>query len=431
MSQMQTTSRPDIIILDQDDTALAPRPSQLATWLANTEPDPDTPFGALYAESYGHHQRQAWQGLWEEAIERWLHSGRRRSENTRRAYRRAVLEFRAWLRERHALYYLWQVNDRIVQEWIAYMSGEQELAKRTVGLRLAALSSLFSYCAGTRTILAGREISLLVDAYGSTRGNPFVGANVERPRVEQFSDVVGVPNDAYAWIIADLRKRKQTAGNLRNLALMLMFGLNGWRNHEVLAMRWGKVSANSQHRGEWIYRWTGKARDGEEEKRALPLANYDAIVAYLDAAGRWNPGGPGHIEDGDYIWRPLRVHGCENFVHAGAIDPDANRHITQSTVNEILRGLLRRYYLQVARAAHLDSAAARRFADEQARRYTIHGLRHMFAWNLYEASGHDIHYVSQKVGHKNIATTQIYLKHLKEPKDDHSALVARQLGLHL
>jgi site-specific recombinase XerD len=53
----------------------------------------------------------------------------------------------------------------------------------------------------------------------------------------------------------------------------------------------------------------------------------------------------------------------------------------------------------------------------------------MFAWELYEASGHNIHMVSTKLGHKSIATTQIYLQHLKEPCDDHSDLLARQLGL--
>lgn len=386
--------------------------------------------GGLYAESWGQHERQSWEGLWQEAVERWLHSGRRRSENTRRSYRHAVMEFKAFLREQQAIYHLWQVNDRVVQEWIVFMQEVQGHAKRTVGQRLAAVSSLFNYCANTKTILNGREISLFVDAYGSTRGNPFLGSGVERPKVEQFSDVVGVPNEVFGWVIGDLRRRAPTTGNLRNLALMLMFGLNGWRNQEVISMRWGKVGANHQHRGEWVYRWTGKARDGEEEKRALPAANYEAIVAYLKADGRWNPGGAGHIREDEFIWRPVRVHGCANFANAGA-GLDGNRHITQSTVNEILTGLLRRYFLFAGRSAGLDEAAAVAYADEQAGRYSIHSLRHMFAWNLYEASGHDIHYVSQKVGHKDISTTQIYLKHLREPRDDHSALVAKQLGLSL
>lgn len=407
-------------------------PNLPSTWLINTEPDASLPFGCLYASTYGAHQRMDWQGLWDEAVERWLHSGRRRSENTRRAYRRAVMEFRTYLREQHALYHLWQINDHTVQGWVAYMQTVQDLGKATVGARLAALSSLYNYAMNTKTILNGREISLFIDAYGSTRGNPFLGSSVERPHVEQFSDVTAVPNDAYSWIIFDLRQRQPTAANLRNLALLLAFGLNGWRNEEVIAMTWGKINPNSQRKGEYTYKWTGKARDGEIEKRSLPVPIYDAIVAYLTADGRWNPGGPGHIDDDDYIWKPVRVHGCANFRNVlDGDDLDGNRHITQSTCNGILNTCLRRYYRLAARNVGLDAAGAESYAVDKASRYSIHSLRHMFAWNLYEASGHDIHFVSKKVGHKSIATTQIYLQHLKEPVDDHSDLVARQLGLQL
>lgn len=418
-----TRYQPSVVEID------AP-PAPGVSWLHNTEPDASLPFGCLYASSYGAHQRMDWQALWDEAIERWLHSGRRRSDNTRRAYRRAVMEFRTYLREQHALYHLWQINDQAVHGWITYMTTVQAFGKATVGARLAALSSLYNYAMNTKTILNGREISLFIDAYGSTRGNPFLGSAVERPHVEQFSDVTAVPNDAYAWIIFDLRQRLATPANLRNLALLLAFGLNGWRNEEVIAMTWGKVNPNTQRKGEYTYKWTGKARDGEIEKRSLPVPIYDAIVAYLEADGRWNPGGPGHIQDDDYIWRPVRIHGCANFRNAGG-DLDGNRHITQSTCNGILNTCLRRYYRLAARNAGLDADAAAAYAADKASRYSIHSLRHMFAWNLYEASGHDIHFVSKKVGHKSIATTQIYLQHLKEPVDDHSDLVARQLGLSL
>lgn len=416
---------------DQDEATaitIAPRPSPLTpAWLTNTEPDPSTPFGALYAETYGHHQRQTWQGFWDEAVERWLHSGRRRSENTRRAYRHSILQFRAWLRDRHALYHLWQINDRIAQDWLTYMRDECAYKPATIGNRIAAVSSLYTYCANTRTILGGREISLLIDAYGNTRGNPFQGATIERPKVEQYSGVTGVPTEAFAWIIADLRNRKPSAGNLRNLAILLMFGLNGWRNQEVLSMKWGKINPNHQHKGEWTYRWTGKARDGAEEKRSLPAANYDAIVAYLRADGRWNPGADGHIQDDDYIWRPVRTHGAANFANTGALA--TNRHITQSTINEILTSLLRRYYLHTARAAGLDRAAASHYANEQAAKYSIHSLRHMFAWTLHKASGNNIKMVQEKLGHHDVSTTMRYLEHLEEPVDDHSGLIARQLGL--
>ena len=173
--------------------------------------------------------------------------------------------------------------------------------------------------------------------------------------------------------------------------------------------------------------YTGKARDGAEERRPLPALTVNAIIAYLKFEGRWNPGGPGHIGDDEYIWQPLRTAGCANFANVDGLA--ANRHITQSTANGILQSLLRRYYIHVARKAGMDLAASREWATKKAAQYSIHSLRHMFAWELYEASGHNIHMVSTKLGHKSIATTQIYLQHLKEPVDDHSDLLARQLGL--
>ena len=142
-------------------------------------------------------------------------------------------------------------------------------------------------------------------------------------------------------------------------------------------------------------------------------------------------GAANHIQDDDYIWRPVRVHGVSNFANTGALAPDTNRHITQSTVNEILTSLLRRYYLHTARAAGLDRAAASLYANEQAARYSIHSLRHMFAWTLHKASGNNIKMVQEKLGHHDVSTTMRYLEHLEEPVDDHSGLIARQLGLSI
>lgn len=399
------------------------------SWMSDQEPDERAPLAALYVTHYGAHTRAAWQVAWETAMERWLTSGRRRSEHTRRTYRVAMLQWRQYTYEQLGVMHLWQVTDQHVQSWINYLT-QRGMSKRTIGARLAACSSFYDYCAGTTEMMYGREISLFPDAFGSTRQNPFTARTIARPKIEQFSDAQQVPPEAYRWIITDLAERNKErtcSENLRNNALMLTFGFNGWRNEEVLTMTWGKISENSQHEGEYTYRWTGKARDGAEERRPLPALTVNAIVAYLKFEGRWNPGGPGHIGDDEYIWQPLRTAGCANFANVDGLA--TNRHITQSTANGILQSLLRRYYIHVARKQGLDRAAARDWATKKAAQFSIHSLRHMFAWELYEASGHNIHMVSTKLGHKSIATTQIYLQHLKEPVDDHSDLLARQLGL--
>lgn len=413
------SNRYELAVIDEAETEISLAPS--IGFFTDAVPE-NAPFGFLYRDDAGasYHYRQSWQGAWDEAIERWLTTGRRRSDNTRRSYRASVLTFRQYLREAQGVYHLWQVSDLHCQMWIASMLASGA-AKRTVGARIAAVSSLFNYAIHTKAMINGREISLFVDAWGSTRGNPFLGAAVERPKVEQFSEAVAVPGEAYAWMIQDLQSRKSTPGNLRNLALMLMFGLNGWRNEEVIGMTWGKLQENTQKPGQYTYKWTGKARDGAEEKRPIPAPVFNAIAAYLKAVGRF-----GKMAADEYIWQPLRTHGCQNF---GVTDLDANRHIEQSTANEILHGLLRRYYKRIALTAGMTPTDAAGYARDHAAQFTIHSLRHMFAWELYQGSGHDIDFVSKKLGHKSIATTQVYLQHLKEPVDDHSDLLARQLGL--
>ncbi len=427
---MNTTGTAREVEVMTGDIVLAGQPLKtLSSWMSDAEPDPSLPFGFLYATSYGGHDRATWQGLYEQAIERWLTSGRRRSDHTRRTYRVALLQWREFTLDQLGIMHLWQVQPGHVQQWINHLT-QRGMSKRTIGARLAACSSFYEYCIGLTSMNVGREVSLFVDAYGNHRPNPFTASIIARPKIEQFSDASQVPPEAYRWIITDLAERNKErpcSENLRNAALMLTFGFNGWRNEEVLSMTWGKVAENQQHPGQYTYRWTGKARNGEEEKRPLPAATYNAIVAYLKYDGRWNPGCAGHIGDDEYIWQPLRTAGCANFANVDRLG--ANRHITQSTANGILQSLLRRYYVTVARKQGLDKSAARDWATKKAAQYSIHSLRHMFAWELYEASGHNIHMVSTKLGHKSIATTQIYLQHLKEPVDDHSDLLARQLGL--
>jgi integrase len=401
----------------------------IPSWVTDQEPDERAPLAALYATSYGAHTRAMWQVAWETAMERWLTSGRRRSEHTRRTYRAAMLQWRQYTSEQLGVMHLWQVTDQHVQSWVNHLT-QKGMSKRTVAARLAACSSFYDYCAGTTEMMYGREISLFPDAFGSTRQNPFTARTIARPKIQQYGGGLQMPVEAFRWFITDLTERnadRPCSENLRNYALMLTFGLSGWRNEEVISMKFGKIAENSQQSGQYTFQWTGKARDGAEERRALPAAIYNAIVAYLKHEGRWNPGGPGHIGDDEYIWQPLRTAGCANFANVDGLA--TNRHITQSTCNGILQSLLRRYYITVARERGSDRTTAREWATSQAARFSIHSLRHLFARQLYEASGHDTEKVMKMLGHKSLSTTQIYLAQLQEPLDDYSGLLARQMGL--
>ena len=385
------------------------------------------PFSALYRDN-GKSDQRRWQEFWQHAEEQWLSTGRRRSEHTRRSYREALAQFRDYCLT-NGIDYLWHVTSRQVVGWIGHMEGNGA-SKRTIAARLAACSSYYKHVIHTTSLWAGREVSLFVDAYGAPRSNPFDDSLVQRPRVAAFSDAKPVSVDAFKWIIDDLRSRSGPLAAVevkRNLALMLAFGFSGWRNDEVISMTWGRIQEGRQP-GTYTYQWTGKARDGEMETRALPALVYDGIVAYLKAESRWRPGKAGHIQDDDYIWRPTRTEGCANFPHVGTLQE--NRHISPSSANSILRGLLRRYYRNVATQRGITGADGRQWAAERAKQYTIHGLRHLFAHELYKGSGNNIKLVSERLGHKSLSTTSVYLHSLEEPTDDFSDLLAKQYGLN-
>ena len=410
-------------------TAIIPSAvSQPPTWGATTYSEAATgPFSVLYRDS-GKSEQRRWREFWENAEEQWLSTGRRRSEHTRRAYREALEQFKVYLAGQ-GIGQLWHVTGRHVIGWIQTMESKGA-AKRTIAARLAACSSYYKHVIHTTSLWAGREVSLFVDAYGAARSNPFDDSLVERPHVDPFGDAKAVTTDAFKWTIDYLRKEAGPLASVevkRNLALLLAFGFSGWRNDEVISMTWGRIGEGKAN-NTYTYQWTGKARDGAIETRALPALIVDAIISYLEADGRWRPGKLGHIQDDDYIWRPTRTAGCANFSNVGELLD--NRHISPSSANSILRGLLRRYYKTVATARGIHGDAQREWAKERAAKYTIHGLRHLFASELYEASGKDIKMVSERLGHKSLATTQIYLHKLQAPVDDYSDILARQYGLN-
>ena len=41
-------------------------------------------------------------------------------------------------------------------------------------------------------------------------------------------------------------------------------------------------------------------------------------------------------------------------------------------------------------------------------RYSIHCLRHTYAWQLYKASGYNLRLVQKQLGHSSIRTTEVY-----------------------
>jgi len=187
-------------------------------------------------------------------------------------------------------------------------------------------------------------------------------------------------------------KAKADAGDLtakRDYALLLFFVLTGHRREEVLRLTWGNLKKN----GVLTVRFLNKGGDYTSEE--VNLACWDALVDYLRAAGR--------------------ITG-----EAGSMTPDAPLWVGHDRAGQATGALsshafaknLKRY----ARLAGLDAIH-------------VHQLRHTFARLVGEDEG-DLTKVQHALGHKNLATTRVYLPKVTTKRDTFSAAIARRLNLN-
>jgi len=369
---------------------------------------PDNPFALAYANQQIFELRNAW----DEQRAKWLRAKGKKSDCTRRAYEAATTTFRTFT----GLDW-WLVTADHVRAWQEAMEAAG-LAPATIGQRLAAVSSFYSWVIREQKLDSrGNEYCLFFDAQGRTRQNPFRANNIERPALPKSDVSRAIGPAVLVHMINDINTG--TLEGARDAALLKTFLLTGWRSDECLKLKWGAIRPNDQRPGEWICAWSGKG--GKSQDDAFPAACYHAIVAYLKCAGRWLPGHPAGIQPGDYIWQPIRDHGTHNFpnVAAGA-GLGERRHISAMQANNILRKRLRHALRKTGLTQ--EEAAAR------AATYHIHNLRHTFAHNMRKARI-DVLAISQRMHHSNIAITQRYLDSLEAPIDDYSQALQLAMGI--
>jgi site-specific recombinase XerD len=374
-----------------------------------TAEETQNPFALAYANQARFELRAAW----DEQRDKWLAAKHRKSAATYRAYADATNRFRTFT----GLDW-WLITADHVRAWQDAML-DAGLAAATVSQRLAAVSSFYSWVINEQKLgKDGVERSLFFDAHGRTRANPFRANNTERPRPAKTGVSRPISRAVIENLLPDINTG--TLEGARDFALLKTFLLTGWRNDEVLKLRWGDLRPNDERPGEYVAAWTGKGQKSDIAN-VFPAACYHSIVAYLKRAGRYLPGTPAHIQPGDYIWQPIRDHGIANFPNtAGTTAPAAERHISPTQANNILRKHLRHALRKTGLTA--DEAAQR------AATYHIHNLRHTFAHGLKRAK-FDVLRISKLMHHSNIAITQRYLDELEEPIDDYSQALQTALGI--
>ena len=215
--------------------------------------------------------------------------------------------------------------------------------------------------------------------------NPVELARPSSPRAYEGSQAL---TDDELDALLGVVKANADSGNLtakRDYALLLFYVLTGHRREEVIRLTWGNLKKN----GALTVRFLNKGGDYTSEE--VNLACWEALVDYLDAAGRLDSMTPDS---------PLWV----GHDRAGQAAASLSSHAFAKN--------LKRY----ARLAGLDAIH-------------VHKIRHTFARLVGEDEG-DLTKVQHALGHKNLATTRVYLPRVTTKRDTFSDAIARRFNLN-
>lgn len=350
--------------------------------------------------------------LWERLRDAWLRTKESKSgsAHTRRSYESATLdwfEFLTSLAANGRSVRPWEATTDHVRLWQEHLLDARGLAASSVNQRLAACSSFYSFVIHERGLVNGVEVTAFMDATGKTRQNPFSGSNVQRARTKQYGHARILTEHETYKLLKYLESRAHTVTGCRNQALLLTYLLTGYRNNEVVSMRWGNIRPNNNQPGMLIFEWKGKG--GKEQSDPLPMRVYQAIVAHLKASGR----APETLQPEEYIFKPMITHNMKNLRNA-KLDEEASAdgHLSTRSAERILHTCLK--YAGVERPTEVR----------------VHDLRHTFA-HRFRRKRQDLEALRERLHHESLATTGIYAREvLDDPVDDWSeGLYQGLLGL--
>lgn len=323
------------------------------------------------------------EGLWAMAREYFLAS---RSAATGRAYRKALDLLRDYVGKPW-----WLISSMDVLDWARLQEGAG-LSKATISQRLAGVSSFYEFVKhdfsdDRLTRRDGRRAKLFDD-------NPAdLGQVVRKQWKTNPYGKTRYLNDTQ--VKALLRAiRRDTVQGLRDYAMIYTYISTGRRNAEVRMLRWGDFSDE----GETVfYQWSNKGR--VDQRARMPRAAWEAIKAYLLAAGRLDT-----MLDEDYIF---------------TAESNSIRRLKRADGEQVVSGAWRpgKYPM----AGHTVNDRLKRYARKAGLRADtlhVHCLRHTKAMLHIGAGDGDVQKIQRMLGHESLATTQIYIDHLQANQDD-------------
>jgi len=329
---------------------------------------------------------------WVECQRNWLSALEHRSggRNTRRAYTRDVADFFAC----HPGLNPWEVTPSHAEAWAQDMR-RRGLKPATINRRVAALASLYRYAATE---------AVHVDPDGERRPlwvhpNPFASRSLRAKAGRR----AGAAYPSAAQVTALLGQiDPRTVTGLRNLAILAGMFATTRRVSEWLNLNTDDVREEAGGVS-FEYRYKG----GEKRRQLMPPDIWGIVRAYLQAAGRW-PMAPGEA-----IFQAFSAAG-DRFPSRGRAGNGAvgGGPLSASYVAK----LIRRYGQAAGIPAHKLHA---------------HALRHAGArWR--KDHGADVWQLKDTLGHRSLATTQIYTETvLSAPEDPLANTIGEILPLQL
>src|SRR5947209_2649037 len=292
-------------------------------------------------------------------------------EDLLRSKRQAVSSFFAYTGKHPG-----EITALDVQNWRDVLEGKGfKLA--TVYARISRLSSFYAWM--MRDPALGQFVT----------SNPAQKARPKCPRPYQTESSKALDDDQIGALIRVVMQRA-AAGDVvgkRDYALLLMFITTGMRRQEVIGLRGSDLELRKD---DLVVRC--RVKGGDYVGRAVnePLVR-EALFDYLESCDRMNAFGND---------RPLWTR------HDRAGRPGAPLSSHSSSKN------LKCY----ARAAGIE-------------KIHIHQTRHTFARIISEETGSIVE-TQDALGHKNIATTRVYVGRIAVKRDKHSQQITRRLNIH-
>jgi integrase len=267
-----------------------------------------------------------------------------------------------------------QVTPLDVKTWQAELEA-QGLAPATVYAKISRVSSFYEWA------MESVELAQVI------RSNPVKLARPKAPKAYQTEGTQALDDDEVRALVQVIKKRADSGSIVgkRDLAMLLLYLLTGMRRREVAQLRWGNVKISD------IITLTGEVKGGDYVAREVvdPAAR-DALVEYLRASGRL-----GEMNAESPLWtRHDRAGNPGDPLTSHAFVKNLKRYAREAGIADI----------------HL------------------HQIRHTFARIVAEETG-SINETQDALGHKNPATTRLYVQRISVKRDKTSSKVAARLGL--